>query len=585
LKLQITNGRRIRDLLKSLQSSRREGELLLNGAPVGRSGVIVGRGGFLLSDPVPADTLRIEGWAALYEIPLRQAEKGFRYPRSVLCSAVRRDRRLRPDGKVELGARVGDIDVELIDLSWRGARIREAPLRLEQLVIRIDGEDYEVEAEPIWREGNEIGLRIHPDEDFAEAVGDLLHPNSTSIRPSPQALWEALRSWYFQIRGPGKTSFAKIHRDWTSVLSRKLLRGDNAHIVLHDGHWATVSIARLYSGGWVAHQLGSLRQMREVDLGASEKIKRDIYEHVLERTQMTMGDTPWWLVASCRSANWLTRHWDFVRTIEGLGGVNLSILPVEIPTQVFLKDLDRRTDCAVSRIDEDPDAMALFFESLERTRPLAWREAFDLVPERYDLAESRANLGRDGLEIARRTFFASDGDRPLVAMILEISTRGMNAFRLFDSVRFVELEPSLSDEDLDRARHALTVAAYDFFRGDRDVLDDGRRDYFVVNIEESGRVGIPKFLQHFEKHAPLGHGFSWVIPSTAIPAFLERIWESTPRATDAPIPQAKDASDDHCRPHDAHPLWRLDTPGAPPEPGRRRTDADPSRPRSGEVAG
>ena len=582
MQLQITNPDRIRSVLRSLQSSRREGWLFLAGEPVGRSGVEVWGDSFRLTRPAPADTLVIEGWSALYELRLRRGGRGFRLPRSLLLRANRRDRRLR----LEATATADGREVEVLDLSWRGAGLRGAPPHFDELVLRIEDEEYPVRHTIVWRREDELGVRLEEDEDYRDAIGDHLHPWTTSERPAPQALWEALKDWYFQIRGPGQTGFAAIREAWEQVLNRNVRFSRSAHVVLHREHWATLSFLNLYSRTWIGHQLGALRKLRGLrDRGASERIKRDLYAHCFERAQMHMSDEPWWVMGSCRSASWLTRHWDFARSIESLGGVNLSILPVEIPTAVFLKDFDRRTDCAVSRVDEDPDAMALLFESLERSRPAAWREAFDLVPERYDLEEARARLAQDGLELHRRTFFARDGDRPLVAMVLEIATRGVNAFRLFDCVRFVDLVPDLPDADRNRARHALTVAAYDFFRGERDVLDDGRRDYFVVNIEESGHVGIPAFFQHFENHEPLGHGFSWVIPSASVPAFLERIWESTPLATDAPPPQPKDVDDDHLRPHADHPLAHPDLSGTPPEPGRRRGDPHVPGRRRGDVAG
>lgn len=584
MKLRITNAARIRNVLRSLQSSDRKGTLLLDGRKTGTARVICGVNEFRLDPDHPADTLRIPGWAGVYEFHIRRKGNVCLPPRNVLLSADRRDRRLDPGASFE--ATADGEPVELVDLSWRGARLRNAPLHIRSLDILVEGDPIPVQHQVMWREGDDIGLALEPNEELGEALSDeLLHTRTTSTRPAARALWEALRDWYFQIRGPGETGFAAIHDAWAEVLQTQLRSSRSAHVVLHRQHWATLSFLRLYSRTWIGHQLGALRRMHAVDRGDSEQIKRDLYAHCFETAQMRMDDEPWWVMGSCRSASWLRRHWDFARSVESLGGVNLSILPVEIPTQTDLKVFDRRTDCELSRVDEDPDAMALLFEALARTRPEPWLQAFDLVPERYDLAETRARLAEDGLEIARRTWFASEDGDPKVAMVLEIATRGINAFRLFDSVRFFELVPDLSEAELDRCRHALTVEAYDFFRGERDVLDDGRRDYFVVNIEESGRMGIPKFFDHFENHEPLGHGFSWVIPSASVPAFLERIWESTPNAAERNPPRLEGLRDDNHRPHTTHPLAHPDAQRPPPEPGGGPGDADAPGHRGRSVTG
>ncbi|MCP4808694.1 MAG: hypothetical protein GY884_25415 [Proteobacteria bacterium] len=556
----IISPARIRDVLTSMQSSERIATLLRDGQVVGSSILRVRDGGIRLASSTPADRIRVRGWNALYEIELvGRGDGSFRIPRRLDPLVRRSDRRVdQLDGIIERVELNGQ-DLTPVDASWTGLGVRpEGALEDGAVIIHLT-EDWggfalAANARVAHRGSNRIGLELRPtDGEWSEwmiALSEQLHPNTTHTAPASQAVWEALQDWFFLIRGPGAQGFAEIKEAWQDAHTAVVDGETQGHVVLHEGGWGTLAFLNLYSRSWVGHQLGVLKRIHALrNRGHSEQVKRDLYMHCAELMQGRMaqeGVSEWWMVATCRTAPWLSRHWDFARSDVG---VNVSIQPVDVNCMDPLQPEARTTDVEVFPVHDLTPVHALLAER----RPAAYLSALDLDPEHYDLVQARERLAPCGLELHRRTFVATDDRGPMMYGIIEIATRGLNAFRLFDCIRFVPARP-LSARDLESAWHALTLRAHDFFRGVRDVLiEDTPRDYFVVNFEERGRIGLPDYLERFTAD-PLGHGFVWVIPGDALPAFLERIWESTPHATGEPPKPAKEYPDAVHRPHQRHPL-------------------------------
>lgn len=567
----ITSPARIKDVLTSLQSSRRIALLMHEGQPVGHSPLIVGRGHFKLASSVPADRLRVRGWNAIYEFDLVPAGDGaYRFPRALDPVIRRRDRRLvGPDfiERVTLNGRA----LTVLDASWTGLRVEPCDDAVDgPLVLTLDpdwGDELTAQARVTHRCTTGVGLDLTPTggdwEGYAEALSAALHPNTTHTAPSAVAVWAALQDWFFHIRGPGAQGFAEIQDAWEDAHQAVLDGETQGHVVLHQGGWGTLAFLNLYSRSWVGHQLGVLKRIHELeDRGQSEQVKRDLYMHCTELMQGRMaqrGAGDWWMIATCRTAPWLSRHWDYGRRHPV--GVNVSVQPVDVNCMDPLNASVTAPDVEVLPVLDLRDVHA----RLSALRPDTFLQAFDLDPEHYDLAAARELLAPLGLELHRRTFVARDERGPMLYGIVEIATRGLNAFRLFDSLRFVPAR-DLSNADLERAWKALTIRAHAFFRGDRDVLiEDTPRDYFVVNFEERGRIGLPAYLEEFTAD-PLGHGFVWVVPGEVLPRFLERIWESTPHATGASPKPAQEFPDVRHRPDLRHPL-APDAAHPPARPG------------------
>ena len=154
--------------------------------------------------------------------------------------------------------------------------------------------------------------------------------------------------------------------------------------------------------------------------------------------------------------------------------------------------------------------VASFLASIERSRPWAYREAFDLVPERFDL-RSVSQLWTDaGFKRERDLLAAHDGSRLLAVALVESADPGLHLFNLLDVVRLYALVPG------GEARFpALLDAAAAWFglRG---------RSSFSCLLEE----GTPGCAAHLAAR-DLGPGNATILSSELLPSFLEHVSEVT----------------------------------------------------------
>jgi hypothetical protein len=161
---------------------------------------------------------------------------------------------------------------------------------------------------------------------------------------------------------------------------------------------------------------------------------------------------------------------------------------------------------------------ARFFERVASTHPEAYREALDLVPERFDLETTRTGWGDAGLSREREMVVARHEGRAVAFAVFESAQPGLNLFNVLDGVRLVPLTDDASPEVQD-AFVALLCHAAEWYRArDRKVFV-----HYVeaTCVEYAERVSL----------ADLGEGKLWVMSARLLPEFLEHLCESTtPRA-------------------------------------------------------
>jgi hypothetical protein len=160
------------------------------------------------------------------------------------------------------------------------------------------------------------------------------------------------------------------------------------------------------------------------------------------------------------------------------------------------------------------DERARFFAQVASTRPVAYREALDLVPERFDLLNAKAQWGEAGLGRERTLLVARQGGQPVAFAVVESAQPGLNLFNVLDGVRLV----SLVDDSLPEAQDAMVALlahAADWYRA------RGRK-VFVHYVESENVMYVERAAL-----ADLGEGKLWVISANLLPEFLEHLHEST----------------------------------------------------------
>ncbi len=146
---------------------------------------------------------------------------------------------------------------------------------------------------------------------------------------------------------------------------------------------------------------------------------------------------------------------------------------------------------------------------------MAYREALDLVPERFALTTTKALWSQAQLTREREAFVARYQGKPVAIGIVEAANPGLNLFHVLDGVRIVSLLEDDSRPEVQDGMLGLLTRAADWFR-------ERNRRVFVHYVET-------KSVEYAERAvlADLGEGLIWIISSALLPEFLEHLCEST----------------------------------------------------------
>jgi hypothetical protein len=149
------------------------------------------------------------------------------------------------------------------------------------------------------------------------------------------------------------------------------------------------------------------------------------------------------------------------------------------------------------------------------TRPLPYREALDLVPERLDMADVKREWARAQLSRERELLVLRRGGRPLAMAVLETAQPGLNLFHVLDGVRLFSLVGDDSTAELQEAYCALLSAAASWYRA-------RGRSVFIHYLESNN----PLYAERCAL-ADLDEGKLWIIASTLLPEYIEHLCEAT----------------------------------------------------------
>ncbi|WP_171818035.1 PilZ domain-containing protein [Pyxidicoccus fallax] len=382
-----------------------------------------------------------------------------------------------------------------------------APVRLRAEVRNISGTS----------EGRRCGMSVRPlDAAGAKAWRTLveaqLHPTTKVGGDWSDATWELFeRSGYFRLPGKTPEDFADQRPTFDATLARLEGRTRLGYRVVRpagEAVEATLSVVKPYEGSWMAHQLAR-QGVPGVRTSAREAL-RDIYLRGYEPTQVD-PDVKWFFAFCEANVRWVRfTKFDFATWYEHTGQTCL------VPFRLMEGEVERAWEMPAGIEVAAPTAeeRARFFEQVANTRPVAYREALDLVPERFDLKHAREQWSEAAMGRERELFVARHEGRPLVLAVVESAQPGLNLFNVLDGVRLVPLADDSLPEVQD-AMVALLARAADWYRA------RGRK-VFVHYVEATS-------VEYVERAAlaDLGEGKLWVISASLLPEFLEHLHEST----------------------------------------------------------
>ncbi len=361
--------------------------------------------------------------------------------------------------------------------------------------------------------GLKVAPRTSKDEGpWMRLVSQELHEKTLGGSETPESMWSLLQqSGYFNLSGKTPDQFEPLKKTFIEFGARAAA----APRIICQAVWpsergieASLSVAKVYSGSWLVHQLAK-RPGKAPGVAHVRQILRDIYLRAFEYPQLDPAFT--WAVAFIDGeVPWSMAHLDFARPY-----VDQELSAIR-PFRLFEVQSAGTSEVAPGereRFDVGPAApfeTAWLVDELGKTHTRALLDALDLVPERVDLGETARLWKEAGMGRERAIFTARRAGVPVAAAIVETGETGTNLFRLLDCVRLYEL-----GRDGKAAFVSLIDEARQFYKA-------RGKSSFVYMREHPDN-------EHTEqmKLLDLGPGNCWAISAQILPEFLEHVYELT----------------------------------------------------------
>jgi hypothetical protein len=351
------------------------------------------------------------------------------------------------------------------DLLYPGLLANQACLYAGERVMTFMGEVRSISERGITSR-EYCGMRVMPesaedDSTWQQILDEHLYPTTKKGASWAAATWDLYRdAGYFNLSGKESSDFEKLQRAFDTV-SRKLDQAPHlgCHVVWVDSDKnveAALSMLKPYSTAWFGFQMAKVSgNTRKGVLGRF--VLRDIHLHCYEHAQRDASLK--WLIAIPQVKPVWSRlvHHDLpARYVESGQAAVVRFRAVEIACDGDA-EADRTPEYDVGVATEEETALLL--REIARTRPKAYVEALDFVPDRFQLTELCEDWSLAGLGRRRSALVARRSGKPVAAAVLESADEGTHLFRLLDLVRLFPLAPAGEE-----ANAALLDAARAWFR-------------------------------------------------------------------------------------------------------------------------
>ncbi|WNG42758.1 PilZ domain-containing protein [Archangium minus] len=426
------------------------------------------------------------------------------------------------------------VERELMDISYEGLSFATQPgedlmypgLVLPEVTVGLPGkEPVRVRAEVRniigTSLGRRCGLRVEPlnEEEGARwrwLVEEQSHPNTRVKGPWNQGTWELFeRSGYFRLSGKSPADFERMqaeYRDAHERLEGHPRLGYRVVRPMPSGESVEASLSWLkpYSGSWLGHQLARQQPRNEKLRSTARDALRDVYLRGFEPAQID-PEVKWFLAYCEANVRWVKfTAFDFAEWYQHTG--QACMVPFRFMEADARREWSMPEGFSLSAPTEAERTE--LFERLKATRPEAYREALDLVPERFDLAELKRQWSEAKLTRERDVLVARKDGRALAVGVMETAHAGLNLFNVLNGLRIIPLGDEASAEGQE-AMLALLAGAAEWYRA-------RGLDVFVHYVEtEHTRYTEQARL------VDLGEGRIWILSTQLLPDFIEHLCEAT----------------------------------------------------------
>ncbi len=371
--------------------------------------------------------------------------------------------------------------------------------------------------------GRRCGMSVVPvgEEEGARwraLVEEQSHPLTRVKGAWSRGTWQLYeRSGYFRLSGKTPAAFAKLGEEYHEAHERleehprvgyrvvRPMPGGGGEVE------ASLSWLKPYSGSWMAHQLARHQPAGEKSRGnTAREALRDVYLRGFEPAQMD-PEVKWFLAYCEANVRWVRfTAMDFAEWYQHTGQACL------VPFRFMEADARREWSMPEGFSVGAPtqEEKARLFERLKETRPEAYREALDLVPERFELEGLKRKWSEAQLTREREVLVARQDGRALAVGVLETAHAGLNLFNVLDGVRIVPLEDA-SRPEVQEAMLALLSGAAEWYRA-------RGREVFVHYVETEHVE-----YTHKAHLTDLGEGRIWILSAQLLPDFIEHLCEAT----------------------------------------------------------
>jgi hypothetical protein len=401
------------------------------------------------------------------------------------------------------------------DMVCAGLRLRDVTVTTPTgNTLRFDAE-VRIVFPPRDGRGPGCGVRLTPATEldasrWNQVVGGVLNPTTRLGATWSEDSWDLYASsGYFSLSGKSGPHFATLKARFASV-TRKLdaAPGIGCQVVWPSerGIEASLSLLKVYQHTWFGYQMAKLPGTPS-NATTGRQVLRDIHLRAYEHAQAD-PNLRWTMALVQSSARWSKLvHFDLPQryTDSGMAAVlDFHAFELEIPDRLPAPgDTAALGTASLAEVGQ-------VLEALQWRRPWVYREALDLVPERFDLAEVRGGWSAAGLHRERALLVTRQGGRVTAAALLEAADPGLHLFNLLDVTRLYAITPSGGN-----AFSALLEAAAAWYR-------ERGRTVFTCLLEEgsipnSGRLS-PR---------DLGRGSLTLLSTELLPSFLEHVTEVT----------------------------------------------------------
>ncbi|MEO1170940.1 MAG: hypothetical protein AAFX94_02660, partial [Myxococcota bacterium] len=255
----------------------------------------------------------------------------------------------------------------------------------------------------------------------------------------PSELWELfIRSGYLDLGGRSPDAFGTLRSAFIRATERlNQARDVGTHVIWpgRDGLEGVVTMVKPYAYTWYGYQLARRRDRKP--RVTPRTVLREVLLHGYE---YPLNDPSFrWMVTWVRDDGRFSRA--LMRDLTARFTADSTRADIVSFRALYGSALDGETSQDPSIRVADQSDRGLLFQALEKSRSVAYREAHDLVPDRFDLSSTKDHWRRAGMSRSREVLALTLEGQTRAVAVCETVDEGLHLYGLFDVVRLFSVSP------------------------------------------------------------------------------------------------------------------------------------------------